>query len=124
MADLKVINDAKGYTVYRDHLPLLGEQSANRSGCHDFQVGNQVNIDLDLEVVKYLQHGHGGWTDGMFECLGTTGTVIEIDEDFDIVVRYPSNNKWTFNPGCLTKVGNTSNDNNDSNGSSNDTNNI
>ncbi|KAH9516075.1 E3 ubiquitin-protein ligase MIB1 [Dermatophagoides farinae] len=124
MADLKVINDAKGYTVYRDHLPLLGEQSANRSGCHDFQVGNLVNIDLDLEVVKYLQHGHGGWTDGMFECLGTTGTVIEIDEDFDIVVRYPSNNKWTFNPGCLTKVGHTSNDNNDSNSTSNDSNDI
>ncbi|KPM03905.1 E3 ubiquitin-protein ligase mind-bomb-like protein [Sarcoptes scabiei] len=103
MADLKVISDTKGPNVYRDHLPLLGEQISSRSGHHDFQ------IDLDLEIVKYLQHGHGGWTDGMFECLGTTGTVIEIDEDHDIVVRYPSNNKWTFNPACLTKIGHNSN---------------
>jgi len=26
-----------------------------------------VNIDLDLEIVQSLQHGHGGWTEGMFE---------------------------------------------------------
>lgn len=104
MADLKVISDAKGYGVYRDHMPLLGEQNSGRSGLHGFQVGDMVNIDLDLEIVQSLQHGHGGWTDGMFECLGTTGAVVEIDEDHDIVVQYPSNNKWTFNPAVLTKV--------------------
>jgi len=109
MADLKIFSDAKGYSVYRDHLPLLGEQNSGRSGYHGFQVGNLVNIDLDLEIVQSLQHGHGGWTDGMFECLGTTGTVVEIDEDHDIVVQYPSNNKWTFNPAVLTKVGHNSN---------------
>lgn len=64
----------------------------------------QVNVDLDLEIVQSLQHGHGGWTDGMFECLGTTGTVVGIDEDHDIVVSYPSANRWTFNPAVLTKV--------------------
>ncbi len=26
-----------------------------------------MNVDLDLEIVQSLQHGHGGWTDGMFE---------------------------------------------------------
>lgn len=40
----------------------------------------------------------------MFECLGTTGTVVGIDEDHDIVVSYPSGNRWTFNPAVLTKV--------------------
>ncbi|KAJ8867641.1 hypothetical protein PR048_031444 [Dryococelus australis] len=63
-----------------------------------------VNVDLELEIVQSLQHGHGGWTDGMFECLGTTGTVVGIDEDHDIVVSYPSGNRWTFNPAVLTKV--------------------
>ena len=53
----------------------------------------QVNVDLELEIVQSLQHGHGGWTDGMFECLGTTGTVVGIDEDHDIVVAYPSGNR-------------------------------
>ncbi|CAG2122230.1 unnamed protein product, partial [Medioppia subpectinata] len=92
MADLKVVSDVKGHTVYRDHLPLLGEQGAGRSSVHGFQIGDMVNVDLDLEIVQSLQHGHGGWTEGMFECLGTTGTVVGIDEDHDIVVLYPSTN--------------------------------
>ncbi|PSN30374.1 E3 ubiquitin-protein ligase MIB1 [Blattella germanica] len=71
-----------------------------------YRVGfeGMVNVDLELEIVQSLQHGHGGWTDGMFECLGTTGTVVGIDEDHDIVVSYPSGNRWTFNPAVLTKV--------------------
>nr|XP_050848490.1 E3 ubiquitin-protein ligase MIB1 isoform X2 [Vespula vulgaris] len=104
MADLKVVSDAKGQTVYRDHLPLLGEQGPGRTGPHGLQIGDQVNVDLELEIVQSLQHGHGGWTDGMFECLGTTGTVVGIDEDHDIVVSYPSGNRWTFNPAVITKV--------------------
>ncbi|XP_064626233.1 E3 ubiquitin-protein ligase MIB1-like [Lineus longissimus] len=105
MADLKVVNDAKGGSFYRDHLPLLGEQGPGlRSGPGGLAIGDQVNVDLELEIVQSLQHGHGGWTDGMFECLGTTGTVVGIDEDHDIVVSYPSGNRWTFNPAVLTKV--------------------
>ncbi|KAJ8960891.1 hypothetical protein NQ318_020190 [Aromia moschata] len=86
MADLKVVNDAKGQNVYRDHLPCLGEQGPGRS------------------APPSLQHGHGGWTDGMFECLNSIGTVVGIDEDHDIVVAYNSGNRWTFNPAVLTKV--------------------
>ena len=52
-----------------------------------------MNVDLDLDIVQSLQYGHGGWTDGMFECLGTAGTVVGIDEDHDIVVSYPSGNR-------------------------------
>ncbi|CAG9784333.1 unnamed protein product [Diatraea saccharalis] len=104
MADLKVVNDVKGQNVYKEHLPLLGELGPGRTGPHGLQVGDQVNVDLDLEIVQSLQHGHGGWTDGMFECLGSTGTVVCIDEDHDIVVTYSSGNRWTFNPAVLTKV--------------------
>lgn len=104
MADLKAVNDVKGQNVYKEHLPLLGELGPGRTGPHGLQVGDQVNVDLDLEIVQSLQHGHGGWTDGMFECLGTTGTVVGIDEDHDIVVTYPSGNRWTFNPAVLTKI--------------------
>lgn len=103
MADLKVMNDAKGTTVYRDHLPLLGENGPGK-GPGSFQIGDQVSVDLELEIVQSLQHGHGGWTDGMFECLSNAGTVVGIDEDHDIVVAYPSSNRWTFNPAVLTKV--------------------
>ncbi|XP_059226620.1 E3 ubiquitin-protein ligase mind-bomb isoform X2 [Stomoxys calcitrans] len=103
MADLKVVNDAKGNTVYRDHLPLLGENGPGK-GPHGFQLGDKVTVDLDLEIVQSLQHGHGGWTDGMFECLNNVGLVVGIDEDHDIVVGYNSGNRWTFNPAVLTKV--------------------
>ncbi|XP_037933778.1 E3 ubiquitin-protein ligase mind-bomb isoform X2 [Teleopsis dalmanni] len=103
MADLKVVNDAKGNTVYRDHLPLLGENGPGK-GPHGFHIGDKVTVDLDLEIVQSLQHGHGGWTDGMFECLNNAGMVVGIDEDHDIVVAYNSGNRWTFNPAVLTKV--------------------
>lgn len=103
MADLKVVNDAKGNTVYRDHLPLLGENGPGK-GPHGFHIGDKVTVDLDLEIVQSLQHGHGGWTDGMFECLNNMGKVVGIDEDHDIVVAYMSGNRWTFNPAVLTKV--------------------
>ncbi|GAB0098858.1 E3 ubiquitin-protein ligase mind-bomb [Sergentomyia squamirostris] len=103
MADLKVVNDAKGTTVYRDHLPLLGENGPGK-GPNGFHIGDQVSVDLELEIVQSLQHGHGGWTDGMFECLNNPGTVVGIDEDHDIVVAYPSANRWTFNPAVLTKI--------------------
>lgn len=103
MADLKVVNDAKGQNVYRDHLPCLGEQGASPRPA-GLKIGDQVNVDLELEIVQSLQHGHGGWTDGMYECLSSIGTVVGIDEDHDIVVAYNSGNRWTFNPAVLTKV--------------------
>jgi hypothetical protein len=52
---------------------LSGEQGpGSRAGPGGLQIGDQVNVDLDLEIVQSLQHGHGGWTDGMFEVLYTT----------------------------------------------------
>lgn len=45
-----------------------GEQGPwSRIGPSGIQIGDQVNVDLDLEIVQSLQHGHGGWTDGMYE---------------------------------------------------------
>ena len=47
---------------------ITGEQGpGSRSGPGGLAIGDQVNVDLDLEIVQSLQHGHGGWTDGMFE---------------------------------------------------------
>ena len=40
----------------------------------------------------------------MFESLNNPGKVVGIDEDHDIVVSYPSGNRWTFNPAVLTKM--------------------
>ncbi|VVD01744.1 unnamed protein product [Leptidea sinapis] len=97
-----VVNDVKGQNVYKEHLPLLGELGPGNTGPHGLQIGDRVNINLDLEIVQSLQLGHGGWIDVMFECLSTTGTVVGIDEDHDIVVLYPSGHRWTFNPAVIT----------------------
>jgi len=49
-------------------LADTGEQGPwSRIGPSGIQIGDQVNVDLDLEIVQSLQHGHGGWTDGMYE---------------------------------------------------------
>ena len=64
-SDLKAATDAKGGPFYRDHLPLLGEE--HHLGSDRFEIGERVTIDVDVEVVKSLQHGHGGWSDGMME---------------------------------------------------------
>lgn len=51
----------------------VGESPDGKNGPHGLRVGDVVNIDLDLEVVQSLQHGHGGWTEGMFEVEGIIG---------------------------------------------------
>ena len=33
------------------------------SGPRDFAAGDVVAVELDLEVLKLLQEGHGGWDD-------------------------------------------------------------
>ncbi len=57
---------AKGGAFYKDHLPLLGEDH-KLAVKKVFRVGDRVSVDLELEVVKRLQNGHGGWSDGMKE---------------------------------------------------------
>ena len=42
-----MVNDAKGGTVYRDHLPLLGEQGQGRSAGHGWSIGDQVRLTGD-----------------------------------------------------------------------------
>lgn len=52
-----MVNDAKGQTVYRDHLPLLGQQGPDQTGPHRLQIGDQVNklynSDMSVTSEKY-----------------------------------------------------------------------
>lgn len=55
------------FYLFTYFISLLTGQGPGRPGIHGFQVGDNVNVDLELEIVQSLQHRHGGWTDGMFE---------------------------------------------------------
>jgi len=103
MVDIKAINEAKGFSFYRDHLPVLGMPPAiSPSRNTRWAIGDRVRIDLDFEVVQSLQQGHGGWTYGMYEALCSPGTIAGFDEDNDVIVLYPGGNRWTLNPAVLT----------------------
>ena len=32
---------------------------------HQFKVGDKVRVDLDVEILKAMQEGHGGWNPRM-----------------------------------------------------------
>ena len=49
---------------FKSHAPL-GEDY--RGSNVVLNIGDKVRIDMDVEMVKSLQHGHGGWTEGMME---------------------------------------------------------
>lgn len=109
--DLKYIQEASGGFYYRDHLPVLGEtveqQVAKLSSVKHpmFNVGDKVKVLLEVDTLKVMQEGHGGWNPRMTEYVGKIGTVHRVTERGDIRVQYDGcNNRWTFHPGSLTKV--------------------
>lgn len=105
--DLKCIADAPGGHYYKDHLPKLGKpaeiQRKESSDRHPFQHGDKVKCLLDMEILREMQEGHGGWNPKMAEFIGQTGTVHRITERGDVRVQYNSETRWTFHPGALTK---------------------
>lgn len=106
--DLKYVQAASGGFYYREHLPVLGEFSdfpASASITHQFKVGDKVRVDLDAEILRMMQEGHGGWNPRMGEYIGKIGSVHRITERGDVRVQYEGcANRWTFHPGALKKV--------------------
>eukprot|EP00106_Octopus_bimaculoides_P008227 XP_014775669.1 PREDICTED: E3 ubiquitin-protein ligase MIB2-like [Octopus bimaculoides] len=106
--DLKATQCASGGMFYVDHLPVLGEftetSASGEPTCH-FKVGDRVRVDLDMEILKVMQEGHGGWNPRMAEYIGQVGSVHRITDRGDVRVQYEGcSNRWTFHPGALTKV--------------------
>uniref|UniRef100_A0A1Y1NC46 RING-type E3 ubiquitin transferase n=1 Tax=Photinus pyralis TaxID=7054 RepID=A0A1Y1NC46_PHOPY len=109
--DIKFIESASGGYYYPEHVPVLGhvmEQSIVRpvrTGPPPFSVGDKVQVIVDVEELKAMQHGHGGWNPRMAEYIGKIGTVHRVTDKGDIRVQYEGcNNRWTFNPVTLCKV--------------------
>ena len=74
------INDGFGGSYYKNHLPKLGQDpeslvipsSSNQvSNCTmdsgPFQIGDRVQVLLDMNSLRDAQIGHGGWSVKMNE---------------------------------------------------------
>ncbi|KAM9751094.1 E3 ubiquitin-protein ligase MIB2 isoform 1-T1 [Menidia menidia] len=106
--DLKYVSDGQGGFYYKDHLPKLGEhaelQRQESSDGHSFQQGDKVKCLLEVDILRQMQEGHGGWNPKMAEYICRIGTVHRITDRGDVRVQYGNNIRWTFHPGALTKV--------------------
>ncbi|XP_046895787.1 E3 ubiquitin-protein ligase MIB2 [Hypomesus transpacificus] len=106
--DLKYVSDVQGGFYYKDHLPKLGEhaelQRQESADSHNFQQGDKVKCLLEVDILRQMQEGHGGWNPKMAEYICRIGTVHRITDRGDVRVQYSNNIRWTFHPGALTKV--------------------
>ncbi|KAG9270230.1 E3 ubiquitin-protein ligase MIB2 isoform X1 [Astyanax mexicanus] len=106
--DLKYVSDGQGGYYYKEHLPKLGEhaelQRQESADGHTFQQGDKVKCLLEVDILRQMQEGHGGWNPKMAEYICRIGTVHRITDRGDVRVQYSNNIRWTFHPGALTKV--------------------
>ncbi|XP_059808391.1 E3 ubiquitin-protein ligase MIB2 isoform X2 [Hypanus sabinus] len=84
-----------------EHVELPRQESA---GGHAFQHNDRVKCLLEVDILRQMQEGHGGWNPKMAEYIGRVGTVHRITDRGDVRVQYSNNIRWTFHPGALTKV--------------------
>ncbi|KAH3823999.1 hypothetical protein DPMN_125827 [Dreissena polymorpha] len=82
--------DGQAFTMNRQALYRI----------HSFSVGEAVRILPDVNTVRDLQAGHGGWNDDMLGSLGQVGRVAKIDADGDMRVKV-GDRKWIFSPVCV-----------------------
>lgn len=88
--DLCYVEEATAGTYYKEHLPLLGQpvmtvsdngsnstptrstgSSAVSSPRHStFNVGNKIKVLVDVDTLKEMQEGHGGWNPRMADYIG------------------------------------------------------
>uniref|UniRef100_A0A8C7WF29 E3 ubiquitin-protein ligase MIB2 n=1 Tax=Oncorhynchus mykiss TaxID=8022 RepID=A0A8C7WF29_ONCMY len=107
--DLKYVSDVQGGFYYKDHLPKLGEhaelQRQESAEGHTFNQGDKVKCLLEVDILRQMQEGHGGWNPKMSEYTCRIGMVHRITDRGDVRVQYSNNIRWTFHPGALTKHG-------------------
>ena len=119
--DLKYVHESKSGQYYKTHLPVLGEHIERLVPpleISQFSVGDKVRIMSDIDLVKQLQEGHGGWNIRMADVLGKEGHVHRVTERGDVRVQFhigegnsedqsssvAQQNRWTFHPGALSKI--------------------
>jgi E3 ubiquitin-protein ligase mind-bomb len=70
-----------------------------------FQLGQLVTVAVDVDSLRVLQEGHGGFHANMADIVGKKGRVHRITEKGDVRVQYPGHPpqdyRWAINPAAL-----------------------
>lgn len=53
-------------TITGEHAELQRQETAD---CHTFQQGDKVKCLLEVDILRQMQEGHGGWNPKMAEVL-------------------------------------------------------
>uniref|UniRef100_A0A8C1PMW6 E3 ubiquitin-protein ligase MIB2 n=1 Tax=Cyprinus carpio TaxID=7962 RepID=A0A8C1PMW6_CYPCA len=99
--DLKYVSDVQGGYYYKEHLPKLGEhaelQRQDSADSHSFQQGDKVKCLLEVEILRQMQEGHGGWNPKMAEVnTFAVGELVKVLDDIDSVKRLQvGHGEWT-----------------------------
>ncbi|XP_069040058.1 E3 ubiquitin-protein ligase MIB2 isoform X2 [Lepisosteus oculatus] len=99
--DLKYVSDVAGGYYYKDHLPKLGEhaelQRQESADGHAFQQGDKVKCLLEVDILRQMQEGHGGWNPKMAEVhTFGVGDLVRVLDDMDNVKRLQAGHgEWT-----------------------------
>uniref|UniRef100_A0A8D9BP54 RING-type E3 ubiquitin transferase n=1 Tax=Cacopsylla melanoneura TaxID=428564 RepID=A0A8D9BP54_9HEMI len=102
--DLKCVGSGVPCTVYKTHLPVLGQEVS--PGHIVFRRGDRVKVTTDATTLQHIQESSkGGWTPQLLRFLGQVGIVHRVTEQRLVRVRFDNcDNKWTFDPRVLSKV--------------------
>ena len=103
---LQYVSPGRGGKVFQGHLPILGfkyESVAPR-----FLIGQHVMVNVDMETLKQMQVGHGGFNSNMLSVVGKRGKVHRMTEKGLVRVQFPgqppAEHRWSFNPAALRLV--------------------
>ncbi|CAL1541900.1 unnamed protein product, partial [Lymnaea stagnalis] len=107
--DLKYVKPASGGKFYKHHLPVLGKYEESRI---DWKLGDRLKCGHELAISKELNEklrgGPGIWAvsthaDQFSKYHPLTGSVEDIDEDDNVVLKYDDGVRWRLHPDTLRK---------------------
>jgi len=104
--DIRYVKHASGGKIFLSHLPLVGKPV---DIWHKFELGESVEVCVDIITLQQLQIGHGEYREEMGKLVGRKGRVHRLTEKGDVRVQFPcsgdpSTNRWTLNPLALRVV--------------------
>lgn len=97
-----LVTAAPTVSIYIDHLPLA---DFNKIPDSWINVGDTVQVDLNIDTFKSLQKEYGGWSEDMEKILGELGTVHELVDHSKLKVYYVvSQRTWYVCSNACIKV--------------------